>query len=57
MLPDSSRSKDNQTIKFRKLVEYNRRNIFVEKSYTKCVGEVPDPSLKIKIDQISESTV
>ena len=29
------RSKDNQTMKFSQLVEYNMRNIFLEKSYTK----------------------
>ena len=34
-----SRSKDNQTIKFVQFIEYNMRNIFLEKSYTKCVGE------------------
>ena len=26
-------------MKFDQLVEYNMRNIFVEKSYTKCAGE------------------
>ena len=34
-----SRSKNNQTIKFDKLIEYNMRNIFLEKSYTKCGEE------------------
>ena len=34
-----SRNKGNQTKKFAHLVEYNLRNIFVEKSYTKCGGE------------------
>ena len=28
------RSKDNQTMKFGKLVEYNMRNMFPDKSYT-----------------------
>ena len=28
-----------QPMKFGRLTEYNRRNIFVEKSYTKCTGE------------------
>ena len=37
MLPNISRSKGNQTIKFGQLIEYNIRNIFIEKSYTKCV--------------------
>ena len=29
----------NQTMKFGQLIEYNTRNIFHEKSYTKCYGE------------------
>ena len=33
------RSKDNQTMKFGKLVEYNMRNMFPDKSYTKFGGE------------------
>ena len=39
ILPNISSSKDNQTMKFGQLMEYNRRNIFLEKSYTKCAGE------------------
>ena len=35
MLPNISRCKDNQTIKFGQLIEYNMRNVFLEKSYTK----------------------
>ena len=34
-----SRSKGNQTMKFGKLIEYNKRNILLEKSYTNCAGE------------------
>ena len=34
-----SRSKDNQTLKFGQLIEYNMRNIFLKESYTKCGGE------------------
>ena len=30
-----SRSKDNQTVKFDQLIEYNMRKIFLEKSYPK----------------------
>ena len=33
-----SRNKGNQTVKFGQLIEYNTRNIFLEKSYAKCVG-------------------
>ena len=38
ILSNILRSKDNQTIKFGQLIEYNMRNIFLEKSYTKCGG-------------------
>ena len=51
-----SRSKGNQAMKFGQLKECNMRNISVEKSYTKCAGELfPDPYLKIKIEHISGS--
>ena len=45
-----SRSKVNQTIKFGQVIEYKVRNIFVEKSYTKCGGEklFSDSLLKIE---------
>ena len=39
ILVDFSRSKCNQTIKFGQLIEYNTRNIFLEKSFTKFGGE------------------
>ena len=39
VLPNISRSKGNQTMKFGQLMEYNMRNIFPEKSYPKCGGE------------------
>ena len=39
MLPNISRSKGIQTIKFDQLIECNMRKIFVEKSDTKCVRE------------------
>ena len=52
ILPNISRSKGNQTMKFDQLIEYNMRNIFVEKSYTKCAGEIiPRPlSKKTKLN-------
>ena len=31
-----SRNKGNQAMKFGQLIEYNMRNIFLKKSYTKC---------------------
>ena len=39
IFPNILRSKYNQTMKFGPLIEYNTRNIFVEKSYTKSTGE------------------
>ena len=44
-------------MKLRQQIEYNMRNIFVEKSYTKCAGEtIPRPlsknsKLRISLDQ------
>ena len=35
ILSNISRSWGNQTMKFGQLIEYNMRNIFLEKSYTK----------------------
>ena len=47
ILPSISRNKGNQTLKFGQLIEYNRRNTFVEKSYTKYGGEtIPRPFSK-----------
>ena len=49
-----SRSKGNQTMKFGQLIEYNMRNIFVKKSYSKCTGEtIPRPLSKISKLNIS----
>ena len=56
ILLNTSRSKGNQTMKFDQLIEYNKRNIFVEKSYTVCGGEtIPRPfseksNLRISLD-------
>ena len=35
LLPNISRSKENQTIKFGQLIEYKERNIFYQKSCRK----------------------
>ena len=57
ILHNISRSNDNQIMKFGQLIEYNMRNISVEKSYTKCAGEtIPRPlskksKLSISLDQ------
>ena len=39
ILPNILRSKGNQAMKFGQLIEYNVRNIFVQKLYTKYGGE------------------
>ena len=39
ILPNISRSKGNQTMKFGQLIEYNIINICLEKSCTKCGGQ------------------
>ena len=48
-----SRNKGNRTMKFVQLIEYNMRNIILEKSYTKCGGKTsPRPfsgKLKLKL--------
>ena len=37
VLVNISKSKRNQTMKFGQLIEFNMKNIFVEKTFTKCV--------------------
>ena len=55
-----SRSKGNQTMKFGQLIESNIRNIFLEKSYTKCGGQTSSRTfseklkLSISLDQKSK---
>ena len=57
ILPNISRSKGKQTMKFGQLIECNIRNTFLEKSYTKCGREAgPRPfseklKLNISLDQ------
>ena len=47
ILPNISRRKGNQTIKFGQVIEYNMRNIFLQKSHSKCGGEtIPRPFSK-----------
>ena len=52
ILPNISRSKDNQLMKFGQLIEHNMRDIFLEKSYTKYSGKtISRPfSKKLKLD-------
>ena len=61
ILPNISRNKGNQTMKFGQLIEHNMRNItfighniFVEKSYRKCAGEII-PKASSKISKLSIS--
>ena len=60
LLSNISRGKANQTIKFGQIIEYNKRNIFLDKLYTKFTGEaIPRPfykesKLSIFLDQKSE---
>ena len=53
ILPNIPRSKSNQTIKFGQLIEYNMRNIFIEKSYTKYGGETSPRPFSGKLKSIS----
>ena len=47
ILPNILKSKGNQTIKFGQLMEYNVRNLFLEKSYTEYGGKtIPRPFSK-----------
>ena len=57
IMPNISRGKGNQTMKFGQLMECNMGNVFLEKSYTKC-GEETSPrhfseklNLSISLDQ------
>ena len=60
VMPNISRSKSNQTMLFGQLIEYNMKNIFLEKSYTKCGGKtIPrtfskKSKLSISLDQQSK---
>ena len=57
VMPYISRSKNNQTMKFGQLTEYDMKKIFLEKSYPKCGGETSSKpfskksKLSISLDQ------
>ena len=61
ILPNISRNKRNQVMKFGQLIEYNMKNIFLQKSYKKCSGKAsPRPfykksQLSISLAQQSET--
>ena len=59
ILTNTSRTKGNQALKFRQFIEYNMRNIFLDKSYTKCGEEtILRPfSKKSKMELTSRSIV
>ena len=48
ILPNISRSKDNQTMKFGQFMEYSMRDIFLDKSCTKGGGETSPRSFSKK---------
>ena len=60
IFPNISRSKNNQTMKFGQLVDYDMKNIFLGKLYTRCGGDaIPRPfykksKLSISLDQQSQ---
>ena len=43
ILPNISRTKANQTMKFGELIEFNMTNIFLQKSWTQCAGRETIP--------------
>ena len=50
ILPNISRSEGNETMKFDQFLEYNTRNIFLEKPYIRCAGKLfPDAFKKTKL--------
>ena len=53
-----SRSKDNQAMKFDRLIEYNVKHFFL-KTYAQNTVEklFPDPFLKVKVEHIPGSIV
>ena len=56
-MPNISRNKGNQKMKYSQLIEWNMRHDFLEKSYTKCGwGTSPKPfpeklKFSISLDQ------
>ena len=60
ILPNISKIKGNQTMKFGQSIEYDMKNIFLENSCSKCVEEtIPRPfskktKLTISLDQYSK---
>ena len=57
ILPNISRSKDNQAMKFGQSIEYNMKNIFLKKSYTKFAGETIPRPLSVFIRIYSQTLI
>ena len=57
ILPNTSRSKGNQTIESGQLIDYDIRNIFLVKSCTKFGGKITPRPFFMKIEHISGSIV
>ena len=49
ILPNISRSKGNQTMKFGQLIECNTKIIFIEKSFAKCDAETSPRTFSEKL--------
>ena len=60
ILPNISQSKDNQTVKFGQVIEYNKRNIFIKNhAQNEAGGLVPDLFLCFKkvLYEVKESVL
>ena len=49
ILTNISRGKGSQAMKFGQLIEYNTRNMFLEKSYKKCSGLFPKNQIRVHL--------
>ena len=49
ILPNFSRNKGNQALKFGQLIQYNERKNFLEKSYKKCCGKTSNRPFSEKL--------
>ena len=58
ILPNISKSTGNQKVKSGQVIEYNMRNIFLEKSYIKSTGKTSSQpfSKKIKIEPLDQQS-
>ena len=54
ILSNISKSRDNKTMKFSHLIEYDIRNTFLEKSCIKCGGETKKLKFSLSLNQQSK---